>query len=202
MIDAAKLADRLGNPINRVMTIRTAAMVQTGGGGILRDSQHPADRVIDVLDRLARWCTYRSIPVCGLWVREFGRHHQEHLHIGYYMAREHDQALANQLSDWLDETIGTHDGKESTVYISDDQNWHIGRCIKGGTSGLHIAAYLGKSEPNNYSSGWGKPRRNNLKVKRKQTGGEGPIEGTAKHHYRWGTSLAIGRTQRDRNGFV
>ena len=73
--------------------------------------------------------------------------------------------------------------------------------VKDAESGHHIAAYLGKAEPNDYLTAWGKTKRNHLKQRRRCKGGEGPIEGTSKHHYRWGTSLAVGRTQRDRNGF-
>jgi hypothetical protein len=200
MIDAAELADLEGAPICRLLTIRTSGMRLSGDGGILRDND-AAGSVIDFLNRHARWCRLRGIPVVNIWVREFCTHHREHLHIGYHMPSHYDADYAAQLALWLDEDIGPHDGKDRTVFKSELGSWLVARCVKGGSSGHHIAAYLGKAEPNDYLTAWGKAKRNHLKQRRRCKGGEGPIEGTSKHHYRWGTSLAVGRTQRDRNGF-
>ncbi|MEP5731954.1 MAG: hypothetical protein ABJL67_21545 [Sulfitobacter sp.] len=198
MIDAAKVADLHGTPINRILTIRTAGMVLAGDGGILRDAE-PAARIINLLTRFGEWFRQRRIPICYIWVREYCHYHREHLHFGYHIPPEYDAAFARQLALWLDEEVGPPTEKPSTIVASVLGSWQIDGCIKGDTSGHHIAAYLGKSEPNDYRDGWGKLRRNNLKKRRRLKGGEGPIEGTSKHHYRWGTSLSLGRTQRDIN---
>jgi len=200
LIDAAKLADREGTPICRLLTIRTAGMRLSDGGGILRNND-TAGSMIDFLNRHARWCRVRGIPVVNIWVREFCSHHGEHFHMGYHMPSHYDAGYAAQLASWLDEDIGPNDDGSACVAVSELRSWKIDRCVKGGSSGHHIAAYLGKAEPNDYLTAWGKTKRNHLKQRRRCKGGEGPIEGTSKHHYRWGTSLAVGRTQRDRNGF-
>jgi hypothetical protein len=200
MIDAAKLADREGTPINRLLTIRTSGMRLSGDGGILRDND-AAGSVIDFLNRHTRWCTWRGIPVVGIWVREFCHHHQEHFHLGYHMPAQHDADYAAQCALWLDEKVGPRTENPATVVTSELGSWQIDGCVKSGSSGHHIAAYLGKAEPNDYLTAWGKTKRNHMKQRRRCKGGEGRIEGTSKHHYRWGTSLAVGRTQRDRNGF-
>jgi hypothetical protein len=197
MIDAAKLANGIDGPLNRILTVRTSGIILSGGGGILRNSG-PADRVTDLLEKIARWCRYRGIPVSSIWVREYGNHRKDHLHIGYHMPPLYDAAFAQQLALWLDEDIGIlPEDKPATIASSELRSWQIDGCIKGGTSGRHIAAYLGKSEPNYYFTGWGKRRRNDEKAVRK-AGGFGPIEGTLKHHCRWGTSDALGPTQRSR----
>lgn len=199
MMDAAKLAEMLGTPVNRLLTVRTSGMRATGEGGILRNHSRPADCIIDFLHRNSRWCDWRCIPLINIWVREYGSHHGEHFHLGYHMTSEHDLAFSKQLSNWLDEGVGEHNGKPETLFNSELRSWQIDHCVKAGTSGQNIAAYLGKAEPNEYVTGWGKVRRNSLKQRRRQVGGIGPIERTTKHHYRWSTSEAIGRTQRDRS---
>ncbi len=201
MIDAATLSNFLDTPINRLLTIRTAAMrMGEGTGGILRDND-AAGCVKDILDRIARWCKYRSTPVANIWVREFCPHNQEHLHMGYYMPSRHDEDFANQLASWLDEDylFSAGDTKED-VAMSVHDNWNIRRCLRGGTTGTTIAAYLGKSEPNEYLDGWGKQQKNSLKASAKyKVAGVGPIEGTVKYLYRWGRSQRIGRMQCERN---
>ena len=117
------------------------------------------------------------------------------------MLSHYDADYAAQLASWLDEDLSPHDDDSACVAVSELRSWKIDRCVKGGASGHHIAAYLGKAEPNDYLTVWGKTKRNHLKQRRRCKGGEGPVEGTSKHHYRWVTSLAVGRAQRDRNGF-
>ena len=198
MVDAAKLANIEGCPINRVLTVRTSGMVTMGEGGILRN-HGPAKRVFDFLDRYRPWCIYRKIPVYHIWVREYGSHHGDHFHMGYHMPAEHDHDYAAQLADWFEEAIRRHDGSDAIISTSELNSWQIRGCLRGNTTGRYIAAYLGKSEPNDYTDGWDKQRINTLKHRRGYKGGEGEIEGTTKHHARWGTSLPIGRDQRDRN---
>jgi hypothetical protein len=152
-----------------------------GDGGILKNHRL-AECVVGFLDRHARWCTYRDIPVINIWVREFCRHHQEYFHLGYHMPTKHDANYATQLALWLDEAIGLHNGDPATIATSELGSSQVDGCVKGGSSGYHIAAYLGKSEPNTYRTAWGKEHRNDQKKRRNQTGGEGPIEGTAKHY--------------------
>jgi len=200
MVLAASLAEANGYPINRLLTIRTAGMRLSGGGGIFRNGTQP-ECIRDFLDKNIRWLSYRSIPVANIWVREYSDYHHEHFHFGYHMPAEYDEAFAQQIAAWLDEGIEPPDDDASTVAMSEDGSWNIRRDVRGNTTGQNIAAYLGKSEPNEITTGWGKTKRNERKHRRRVRGGLGPIEGTSKHHYRWGTSTLIGRTQRDRNGY-
>jgi hypothetical protein len=199
MVLAASLAEANGSPINRLLTIRTAGMRLCGGGGIFRNGTQP-ECIRDFLDKNIRWLSHRGIPVANIWVREYSDYHQEHFHFGYHMPAEYDRAFTQQLAAWLDEGIASHDD-DSTIAISEENSWNIRGCIRGNTTGQFIATYLGKSEPNEIITGWGKTKRNERKLRRRVRGGLGPIEGTSKHHYRWGTSTLLGRTQRDRNGY-
>lgn len=204
MVQAARVAAKSGYPINRLLTIRTSAMRRCGGGGILRNGTQ-TEGLRDFLDKLYRWCLYRSVPVEFIWVREFGAHHGEHLHLGYHMRPCLDDAFANQLANWLDENkrvITRTEKADGLIAVSDENSWHIAGCIQGNTSGEFIAAYLGKSEPNEIRTAWGYDKRNKQKYRRRLTSINGPIEGTYKHHYRWGTSLLVGRTQRDRESIT
>lgn len=201
MIAAAQLANMLGTPINRLMTIRTAGMRSTGEGGIFRNGT-PAECVRDFLEKSRHWMDYRDIPVANLWGREYCTHHREHFHIGYHQQSQYDMDYAIQIAEWLEEPFGDDsDLDPKTIAHSIYGSWNIKQCVKGGTSGVCIAAYLGKAEPSQIVTAWGKPKINKAKPRRGSKGGQGPIEGNGKHAYRWGTSTSLGRAQRDRNGF-
>jgi hypothetical protein len=199
MMDAAKLADLIDTPINRLLTVRTHTMRISGGGGIFRGGTQ-AECVRDFLDKNYRWLNHRGLPVANIWSREFSNYHSEHFHAGYHMPPQYDASYAIQLADWLGEPLGPTDGDSATIAASDDLGWLIRGCVRGNTTGQSIAAYLGKSEPSMIVTGWGKEKKNEDKPRRSQKGGEGPIVGTSKHDYRWGTSTSLGRAQRERNG--
>lgn len=201
MIEAAKCADYIKATLNRIITIRVAGMVRMNAGGVLRNGS-PPKVVKDLLDKIMRWLKHRGIPVAFVWVREYSSYHGEHLHIGYHMQEKYDADFAGQIAIWLDEDIGESDGHKGTIFMSEMKSWNIRKCIRGNTSGKFIAAYLGKSEHNKITTAWGKTKINKRKpIRRKDDSGFGPIEGTEKHHYRWGTSYGIGRTQRDRQEY-
>jgi hypothetical protein len=202
-VDAATLAERIGAPINRLLTIRTHAMRITGGGGIFRLGTQ-AECVRIFLDKNLHWMKYRRMPTANIWSREYSGHHSEHFHFGFHQHDELDADYAHQLSEWLDEGAREWGTSGDLIVQSTDDNWNIKRCIRGNTSGCNMAAYITKAEPSKIVTGWGKTKTNERKPKpyRGKRGGEGPIEGNGKHAYRWGTSTLIGRTQRDRHGYA
>ena len=101
MVLAASLAEANGYPINRLLTIRTAGMRLSGGGGIFRNGTQ-SECIRDFLDKNIRWLSYRGIPVANIWVREYSSYHQEHFHLGYHMPPEYDDASANSwLRGWM-----------------------------------------------------------------------------------------------------
>jgi hypothetical protein len=178
-------------------------MRETGGGGIVRMGTQP-ECVRLFLDKNLRWMKYRNVPTANIWSREYSRHHGEHFHLGYHQRDELDVAFAEQLADWLDEDVSEWGTGGELVAQSDNDNWQIKRCIRGGTTGKTIATYITKAEPNVIIRAWGKVTENERKPYRKglnASGGEGPIEGNGKHAYRWGTSTLIGRAQRKRHGY-
>ena len=89
---------------------------------------------------------------------------------------------------------------DSIVAMSVDNSWQVKRCRYGGVTGLGIAAYLGKAEPNEIVTAWGKVKPNEHKPKYKYQGGTGLIEGTERRAYRWGTSRSLGPLERDMAG--
>jgi hypothetical protein len=200
MINAAKLAMRLGTPINRLLTIRTNAMRVTGGGGIFRLGTQ-AECVRLFLDKNLRWMKYRDMPTANIWSREHAPRPGEHFHLAYHQRDELDVAFVNQIADWLDEDVSEWGTGGKLVAQSDEGSWNIKRCIRGNTSGCTTAAYIGKAEPNEVITARGKVTKNDRKPNHKWHGGFGPIEGNGKHAYRWGTSTLIGRTQRINHGY-
>jgi hypothetical protein len=159
MVEAAKLANYLEHPTNRLLTIRTSGMVLAGEGGVLRHHM-PAERIIDYLDRHTRWCKQRDFRSHHIWVREFGAHHNDHFHMGFHMPPELDQAYITQVTNWLEEGVRSISGNTADLATSELNSWNIRRCLKGDTTGKNIARYLGKSEPNAYLDGWGRHRTN------------------------------------------
>jgi hypothetical protein len=202
MVEAAKLANYLEHPTNRLLTIRTSGMVLAGEGGVLRHHM-PAERIIDYLDRHTRWCKQRDFRSHHIWVREFGAHHNDHFHMGFHMPPELDQAYITQVTNWLEEGVRSISGNTADLATSELNSWNIRRCLKGDTTGKNIARYLGKSEPNAYLDGWGRHRKNKQKLHPKRSAtGMGPIEGTAKHDKRWGTSRNLARMQMERHSYA
>ena len=199
-VQAAKLAKEIGAPINRLLTIRTQAMRDTANGGIFRLGTQP-ECVRIFLDKHLRWMKHRNVPVAYIWSREYSRHPREHFHMGYHQVDDLDADYIEQIAAWCEEEIKEQGSNDATVAQSVFGSWNIRRCIKGGTSGTNIAAYLTKAEPNEITTKWGKVKPNNHKPRQSHHGGDGPIEGNGKHAYRWGTSTLIGRTQRDRHGY-
>ena len=201
MIEAAELAQYMGYPINRLLTVRTTAMRNTGEGGIFRIGTQ-AECIKGFLEKSRHWMGYRGIPVANIWVREYSTHHGEHFHMAYHQQDEHDAEYAVQLAEWTEEPMNDDDGLDGrTVARSIYGAWDIQRCVKGDTTGTRIAAYLGKAEPSQIITGWGKIKINTSKPRRGHKGGTGPIKGNGKHAFRWGTSRSLGRTQRNRNRF-
>ena len=200
MVEAAILADALGSPLCRLLTIRTSGMRLSGDGGIFRKGTQ-SKCIRKLLDKILRWLKYRGIPVALIWVREYSSKYWndgEHLHIGYHMTVKHDLAFARQLAQWLDEDIGDSDGRKDTIVMSELSSWNIRGCVRGNTTGKGIAAYLGKSEPNTITTAWEKEKPNKRKHNNKKPmDGNGPIECTDKHHYRWGTSTSLGPKVRE-----
>ena len=200
-IQAAKLAKEIGAPINRLLTARTQAMRDIGEGGVFRlGSQAECVRIF--LDRHFRWMKYRGVPVVYVWCREYSSHHGEHFHLGYHQIDELDAPYIEQAAKWFEQDLGAPVKDADTIAQSVEGGWNIKRCIHGDDSGHRIAAYLTKAEPSEIITKWGKVKPNKQKPRRSLRGGDGPIEGNGKHTYRWGTSLLIGRTQRDRNGYM
>jgi hypothetical protein len=150
------------------------------------------------LDKNLRWMKYRNIPVANIWVREYSEKRGEHFHIGFHQVDSFDVAFADQVAEWFDEEVGEWGQGGDLIAQSSENNWNIKRCIRGGTSGENIAVYLGKAEPSEIRTAWGKSKPNNRKPRRGKRGGTGPIEGNGKHAYRWGTSTLIGQAQRER----
>lgn len=147
-----------------------------------------------------RWLKERGQPVAYIWCREFGGHYAEHLHIDYHMRPQFDAAYAMQLADWSDEDLGrltSGELQKGGIAVSDEHGWLIKGCVHGNTSGEYIAAYLGKAEPNEITTAWGKIKKNEDKPKRRHKG-TGPIEGTSKHDYRSGTSNSLAQQQIER----
>ncbi|PVA05203.1 hypothetical protein DC363_16365 [Thalassorhabdomicrobium marinisediminis] len=173
-----------------------------GEGGIFRMGTQ-AECVRGFLEKSRHWMSYRGIPIANIWVREWCRAQGEHFHFGYHQQSEFDREYAMQMADWLDEPLADNRSLEAeAIAHSIDSSWDIRRCVRGGTSGVCIAAYLGKAEPSEIITGWGKTKVNGSKPRRGRKGGQGPIEGNDKHAYRWGTSTSLARTQRDRHGFT
>jgi hypothetical protein len=198
-MEAARLAELIEAPINRLLTVRTHALRITGSGGIFRMGSQ-ADCIRLFLDKNMRWMKHRGIPNANIWSREHSSYHGEHFHIGFHQVDGFDEEYANQVAVWFDEEVGEWGQGGKLVAQSSENNWNINRCIRGGTSGANIAVYITKAEPSEIITGRGKAKPNERKPRRGKCGGTGPIEGNGKHAYRWGTSTLIGRAQRERHG--
>ncbi|MDX8398856.1 MAG: hypothetical protein R8K20_01250 [Gallionellaceae bacterium] len=199
MIDAARHSQLIGLPLNRTLTIRTAALRNMGGGGVFREG-HPADCVRIFLELQRKWTTHRGLGWAALWVREYGKQHQEHLHLLFHQGPLFDSEHLIQVAAWTGEAIDAGKHTREIVGQSELDSWQVKQCIRDNTSGITVAAYLGKAEPNTIVTGWGKRKLNDKKPVTKRYSPPGLITGNTTQKYRWGTSRILGPKERQGYG--
>ncbi|MCU9850617.1 hypothetical protein OEZ60_21860 [Defluviimonas sp. WL0024] len=195
------MAIRIGVPLNRLLTVRTNALRLMGTGGVFRRATM-ADSVRDFLELNRKWFQHRGIPWAAVWVREYSKSIGEHFHMQYHQVAELDREYLAQLEEWTDELLNMGPFGSDVVGQSVENSWQVKRCRRGNQSGPSVARYLGKAEPNEITTGWGKVKPNERKLSRKHGGGLGLIDGAGQKEYRWGTSRNIGPAARNRAGLL
>jgi len=194
LIDAAVIAQRTGRPINRLTTIRTEMLVGLSVGGVFL-GDHEADAVKNFIELLRKWNTGRAIPWACIWSRERGEKIGSHLHLATHSDDSHDQAYCNQMAAWTGEKMAvrkSHD--KGVIAISEHQSWQVKHCTRQNLSGVDIAIYLSKDEPNTVPGAYGKTPLNKKKRMMIHEVGCGYIEGLIAHEYRHGISKGLAPT--------
>lgn len=194
LIDAAVIAQRTGRPINRLTTIRTEMLIGLSMGGVFL-GDHEADAVRCFIELLRKWHTGRAIPWACIWSRERGEKVGSHLHVASHSNDRHDQAYCDQMAAWTGEAraAGKPDGR-GVVAFSENASWQVNHCTRQNRSGVDIAIYLSKDEPNTTTGAYGKTALNKKKRVMIHEVGCGYIEGLMAHEYRHGVSKALAPT--------
>ena len=193
LIDAAVIAARRGTPINRLLTVRTMALENTDVKSRFGRTTLAED-VQAYLELLRKWLVAHGVRCVFIWAREWGHTHGEHLHIGFHLVNDLDTAFAEQCARWFGEQAKVKSPTKAIVAESVLGVWQVKHCLRGGTTGPQIAAYIGKDEPEFMLTAWGKKRPNREKRNCWHTETEGLIIGLPRHIYRHGTSRNISPT--------
>ena len=193
LIDAAVIAARRGTPINRLLTVRTMALENMDvrsrfGRTTLAEDVHA------FLELLRKWLVAHGVRGVFIWAREWGHTHGEHLHIGFHLVNDLDTAFAEQCARWFGEQAKEKSPTKAIIAESVLGVWQVKHCLRGGTTGPQIAAYIGKDEPEFMLTAWGKRKPNSEKRNCRHTETEGLIIGLPRHIYRHGTSRNISPT--------
>lgn len=197
---AVLLADEIGSPTNRLLTIRTNTLIQSDSGGVFRAST-PAKGIKIFLELARKWTTSRGLEWTCIWSREYEKTYGEHFHLGYHSDGLIDEDFAYQVAVWTGESVGEVVQSPNTLFHSEDSGWNIKKRDLHYASNGYLGLYLTKAEPRKFVDGWNKRRKNTERPKGPY-GGLGPIQGTSTEDYRWGTSRNIARTQRDRHQYT
>lgn len=202
MMQAAAFSEKIGHPINAILTINAAHLQRMGDGGVFGIG-HLWDGLQTLHELIRKWVKARGIFWASLWVREWSRRgHEgqagEHWHIALYLPKRFHAEFANQVAEWTGEAIGAVSPSARVSAVSVGRAWHLGvRHGRGGPE--NIAAYFGKSEPNTIRL-YGRRVPNPDKPRRTgecRFGGSGPVEGKRFH-----ISKTLGATAQARLGYV
>lgn len=202
LMNAAIFSSRIRFPINTLTTINAERLIRTGEGGVFSVG-HLWDGFRDLLELMRKWTTARGLPWVATWCREVAskqaKQPGEHWHVGHHLPARHRLGLAAQIGRWTGEIFDFDhplDLSKGEVAFSAHNAWNITKGLRGGGGPEGIGAYLGKAEPNRITL-HGKAKPNPDKVRRKNPGGYGPIEGQ-----RYGISREIHRNAQQASGFV
>ena len=103
LIDAAVISNRIGHPINRLLTVRTEALENATTTTNRFNRSTLAQDVEAFLDLLRKWITARQMPCAFIWSREIGKARTEHLHLGFHLQPQFDAPFADQCVRWFGE---------------------------------------------------------------------------------------------------
>ena len=193
MVAAVHHAYTIGEPINHLLTVRWSSLAELGDGSNLF-LLTPAGRVLRMVDLFRRWLNNRGLKACHVWVRENAPDIGEHLHIGFHLPKK----LRKHLIRYLAETLGEQKTpsprprslqKEGEVACSLHGSWLLQEDTHPERSGIYLAWYLGKGEPNTITFR-SAVRKNRKKQKRdgRYSEPQGEIIGTPTREYRHGIS--------------
>ena len=193
LIDAAVIAERLGRPINRLLTARTMVLENAAAKNRFGRTTLAED-VQAFLELLRKWLVAHGVLGVFIWAREWGHTHGEHLHIGFHLVDKLNTAFAEQCARWFGEQAKVKSPTKAVVSESVLGVWQVKHCLRGGKTGPQIAAYIGKDEPEFIYTAWGKRRPNPEKRNCWHSETEGLIIGLPRNIYRHGTSRNISPT--------
>lgn len=186
MMQAAAFSEKIGHPLDTVLTINAAHLQRIGEGGVFGIG-HLWDGLQELLQLIRKWVKARGIFWACIWVREWaprGYEGQagEHWHIAFHLPKCLHADFAKQVVEWTDEAVGAVAPSARVSAVSVGRAWHLGvRHGRGGPE--NIAAYFGKSEPAKIKR-YGQRIENPDKPRntgRYRFGGSGPIEGKRFH---------------------
>lgn len=171
LIAAAEMAEAMGQPLNRLITVRLEKLGREAT--LPQDGSQAAAH--QLLDKLRRMIEKRVQGYLAIWSREWSDKHYDHIHIALHVPDGfNDTALAQMLARWTGVPGSVSRGSGRVVAKAKDGCWHIGRHVERlSGSGVSMARYITKSASS--------------------PDGCGPIVGK-----RCGTSKALGPTARKR----
>lgn len=197
---AADFAMTLGLPLNTLVTINAEHLSRMGEGGIF-EIGHLSDNRAEFMELLRKWIVNRGYRFCGVWGREVARKptnpsHQigEHLHLAAHIGWKDQSAFVTQVLAWTDTARG-EPSQRGEIGVSVCGAVQVKHCTKGGSTGITVAAYLGKDEPQHILR-YGKRVLNPDKVCRQYRDNGGVIEGK-----RYGITDALNTRAQKQHGY-
>jgi hypothetical protein len=205
-IDAVIRSYALGRPIDLLITIRVAALINCGADGAFLSHPTTAKRIKAFIRNLRKSLDRLTGKPAYIWVRENSATSGEHLHFGIHCPKE----KRRKIWVWLNGVTGEKkrsrkrtktERTEGEIAVSEYGGWHMAVDTRPERKGICLAHYLGKGEPSQYLHR-GKLKNNADKPCR---GGEfggnstnpkhdelqGTIEGSGRKTYRMGASRNI-----------
>jgi hypothetical protein len=214
LVDAVMQSYDQGRPINLLITIRVAALINCGADGTFLSHPTTAKRIKAFIRNLTKSLDRLTGKAAYIWVRENSAASAEHLHFAIHCPED----KRRKIWVWLNGVTGEKkrfrrrpkmERTEGEIACSEYGGWHLAVDTHPERKGVYLAFYLGKGEPSQYlhrgklMDNADKPCRGRAfggnSTNPKHDEPQGKIEGSGRMTYRMGASRNIAPPNRPRH---